>query len=560
MIRLGELADYVVAVLVGEHHLDTSPTLRSIERWQIETRISTDIVRNVGSRLDYFSFIGLLKQRHRNKNLIVMHADIFFGEDFFERLLEQITIIEQARVKWGVLGAAGVTFPYFKIVRNVVDVHGILYPFWRPLPAVHLDGHLLVIHRTLDIAFEPNFRGFHHYDTLLCIQSWRQGLPAFVINLPLRHLGQGNAQEWRERSAHLGRILSKTYGNKALITSMGPVQLTSAYGTTRDFYKHEVIPALESSFAHKRPPDATIIVKIHNEDHGSVREALLAVCAQFTKPDRVVVLCRQKFREDLDRLAAPFRVIVDIVFVICPDDADPSDICFGCGNKIKALLPAGGIVSVIDSRAVIFPNYVRDFKNFYVYSFGGAETVAALDMNYAVKDHAGATTCDSAPARLVHGQITETIEDVVPDNFIALSSFGLPALIFNAVLDSHVHGSLLHDVFVLKVLEHARVFFLRRLGGFIKTSVPELKSAEKDEFEEIAVLGEFFRSRYPYAFLFMNKRHGGVPAVSAPPPELSREAMIGVKLAQYPKVVAGIFWTHSFVSKIRRIYRKVGSH
>jgi hypothetical protein len=557
MIRLGELADYVVAVLVGEHHLDMSPTLTSIERWQIETKMLTDIVRNVDSQLDYFSFIELLRHRHRDKNLIIMHADIFFGEDFFERLIEQITIIEQGGVKWGVLGAAGVTFPYFKIVRNVVDVHGILYPFWRPLPAVHLDGHILVIHRTLDIAFDPKFRGFHHYDTLLCIQSWRQGLPAFVINLPLRHLGQGNVQEWRERSAHLGRILSKTYGNKALITSMGPVQLPSAFGTTRDFYKHEVIPALESSFAHVRAPDATIIVKIHDEDFDTVREALLAVCAQFAKPDRVVVLCRQAFREDLVRLATFFRAIVDIIILVCPDDADPSDVFFGCGNKIRALLPAGGIVCVIDSRTVAFPNYVRDFKNFYVYCFGGAETVAALDMNYAVKDHAWATTC-AASAEFVHVQRTETIEDIVPDNFIALSSFGLPIRIFNSVLDSHVHGSLLHDVFVLKVLEHARVFFLRRSGGFIKTSTSELEAAGKDEFQEIAVLGEFFRSRYPYAFLFMNKRHGGVPAVSAPMPELSKEAMIGVKLAQYPKIVAGIFWAYNVMMKIRTIYRRVG--
>jgi hypothetical protein len=556
MTRLAELADYVVAVLVGEYHLNNSPTLRSIERWQIETKMSTDIVRNVDSRIDYFSFIELLKQRHRDKNLIVMHADIFFGEDFFERLIEQITIIEQAGVKWGLLGAAGVTYPYFKIVRNVVDVHGILYPFWRPLPAVHLDGHILVIHKTLDIAFEPKFRGFHHYDTLLCIQSWRQGLPAFVINLPLRHLGQGNQTEWRERSAHLGRLLSRTYGNKALITSMGPVQLAPAFGTTRDFYEHEVAPVLESSLAHVHAPDATIILKIDHEDHDTVQEALLAVCAQFTKPERVVVLCRQTFREDLDRLAPFFRIIVDMI-VVCPDDDDTSDVFFGRRDEIRALLPTDGIVSVIDSRTVVFPNYVGDFKNFYVYCLGGAETVAALDMNYAVRDHAGTATCGSAPARLVHGQRTETIEDIVPDNFIVLSSLGLPVRIFNAVLDSHPHRSLLHDVFVMKVLEHARVFFLRRLGGFIRTSAPEL-AAGKDEFEEIAVLGEFFRSRYPYAFLFMSRRHGGVPAVPAPVPELSKEAMIGVKLAQYPKIVTGIFWCHNVVRQIRMIYRKVG--
>ena len=126
-----------------------------------------------------------------------------------------------------------------------------------------------------------------------------------------------------------------------------------------------------------RAPDATIILKIDHEDHDTVREALLAVCAQFTNPERVVVLCRQTFREDLDRLATFFRAIVDII-VVCPDDEDPLDVFFGCGNKIRALLPAGGIVSVIDSRTVVFPNYVRDFKNFYVYCLGGAETVAHL--------------------------------------------------------------------------------------------------------------------------------------------------------------------------------------
>jgi hypothetical protein len=56
----------------------------------------------------------------------------------------------------------------------------------------------------------------------------------------------------------------------------------------------------------------------------------------------------------------------------------------------------------------------------------------------------------------------------------------------------------------------------------------------------------------------MNKRHGGVPAVVAPMPELSKEAMIGVKLAQYPKIVSGIFRAYNAMMKIRTIYRRVG--
>ena len=133
MTQRAALIQYVVAVLVAEYRASHSAILRSIERWGINRSIATEIVINTESKLDYFTFIELVKNRHPNKHLIVMHDDIVFGEDFFARLLEQIAIIENAGVKWGVLGPAGVTYPYFKIVRNLVDYHGILYPFWRPL-------------------------------------------------------------------------------------------------------------------------------------------------------------------------------------------------------------------------------------------------------------------------------------------------------------------------------------------------------------------------------------------------------------------------------------------
>src|SRR5215467_12303878 len=115
------LADYVVAVLVAEYRASTSATLRSIEKWGIKRLIATEILINRDNKFDYFTFIELTKKLHPDKNLIVMHDDIFFGEDFFARLLEQVAIIENAGVKWGIVGPAGVTYPYFKIVRNMVD-------------------------------------------------------------------------------------------------------------------------------------------------------------------------------------------------------------------------------------------------------------------------------------------------------------------------------------------------------------------------------------------------------------------------------------------------------
>jgi hypothetical protein len=551
MTQRAALIQYVVAVLVAEYRASHSAILRSIERWGINRSIATEIVINTESKLDYFTFIELVKNRHPNKHLIVMHDDIFFGEDFFARLLEQIAIIENAGVKWGVLGPAGVTYPYFKIVRNLVDYHGILYPFWRPLPATHLDGHCLVIHEAVDLAFDPDYRGFHHYDTLLCMQAWAQGLPVFVINLPLRHLGQGNVPEWQERSSQLGHLLSKKYGNKALLTSMGPVKLNSSAGVSRDFYKDEVNPVLDRCFAHRKVADATIIIMIDREDEADIREALLAVCAQFTKPERVIVLCRPSFHESLERLATFFGAFVEIL-IVCPDEetADaPDDILLGCAGKLCEILPDDGIVSVIDSRTVIFPNYVSDFKKFFVYCFDDTRTIAAFDMNYAVADDAKASTGDGISSKLIAARKTETIEDIVPDNFVPLSSLAVPIGIFKSILGEYRYGSVLHDVFVLRLLERGRFFFLRRSGGFIRTSMSELQAKAKDDFKEIAVLSEFFRSTYPFSFLFMKKFQAHHNEIA----NGGRERLLARKLSQYPKVVGSIFWLNRMVKKVRNI-------
>jgi hypothetical protein len=62
--------DFVVAVLVGESHLGSSATMSSIERWRIKESIKTEVVFNSGGRLDYFSFIELVRGRHPDKNLM----------------------------------------------------------------------------------------------------------------------------------------------------------------------------------------------------------------------------------------------------------------------------------------------------------------------------------------------------------------------------------------------------------------------------------------------------------------------------------------------------------
>ena len=551
--------DFVLAILVGEYRQTSAATLEFLNRWQVSRFMAVDVVVNRESRLDYFTFLEQVRARHPGKHLVVMHADIYFAGDFLHNLLEQVASIENAGIAWGLLGPAGVTYPYFKVVRNMVDYHGILYPFGRPLPAIHLDGHLLVIHRDVVFDFDPTYRGFHHYDTLLCIRSWAQGLPVFTINLPLHHLGQGNVAEWQERSGVLGRLLGKTYGNKALVTSMGPVKLDVAAGTTRDFYKHDVEPTLSRCLGHRVAPDVILVLRIDRDDEEATRETLLSACGQFEKPARVLVLCSDRSRVTLDAAFRYFGGFVDLV-VLSPElDAGlaTGDVLMGCGAAIRSALPKCAVVAFLNCGTILFPNYVRDIRRFHVWGINMGGVVAALDFNYAVRDPQDKRGMGKGDEHLIQSWKTETADELVSGGVIPLASFAVPADVVRSVIDDHPHGVPTERVFTFKVVARAPVFFLRRLGGLERRSPGEFAPA--DAFAEIADHSEFLRTAYPFASLWMKQRAlargaavAPVQAAATAAPAISREQLLVMKLARYPKFIDGIFKLHAIVKRLRK--------
>ncbi|ABE63544.1 hypothetical protein Nham_2766 [Nitrobacter hamburgensis X14] len=549
--------DFVLAALVRGDSQMTTATQESLDRWQISKWMLLDIVTNHNSQLDYFTFLEQIKARHPGKHLVVMHGDIYFSEDFLHRLLEQIALIEGAGVAWGVLGPAGVTYPYFKIVRNMVDYHGILYPFAQPLPAVHLDGHLLVIHKDLCFNFDPSYRGFHHYDTLLCIRSWAQGLPVFTINLPLRHLGKGNVPEWEERSATLGQVLGEIYGNKTIMTSMGPIALNAEPGTTRDFYKHDVEPTLSRRFGHRAAPDLVFILRIDSDDKAAARETLLSVCGQFEKPSRVLVLCPNRLRATLEEVLRYFGNFVDLVVVSPEHDTSLSagDVLMGCGNSIRGALPERAVVAFLNCGTILFPNYVRDIRRFHVWGIGVSRVIAALDFDYAVRESQNDRGTINGDEQLIPSWKTEAADDLVSGGVIPLVSLAMPADVVRSVIDDHLYGALTERIFTLKLVARAPVFFLRRLGGVLRRTPEELRAA--DNFDEIADQSEFLRTAYPFTPLWMKQRSpvsgGATPHVqSSPAIAHSREQLLVLKLSRCPKLIDGIFKLHGVIKQLRK--------
>jgi hypothetical protein len=549
--------DFILTALVRGDSQATTATQESLNRWQISKWMAIDIVVNHNNELDYFTFLEQIRARHPGKHLVVMHDDIYFAEDFLHRLLEQIALIEGAGVAWGVLGPAGVTYPYFKIVRNMVDYHGILYPFAQPLPAIHLDAHLLVIHKDLSFNFDPAYRGFHHYDTLLCIRSWAQGLPVFTINLPLRHLGKGSVPAWEERSAVLGQLLGKIYGNKTIMTSMGPVGLNAEPGTTRDFYRHDVEPTLSRRFGHRAAPDLVFVLRIDSDDKEAARETLLSVCGQFEKPARVLVLCADRLRAALDETFRYFGNFVDLVVVSPEQDTGLSagDVLMGCGSSIRGALPARAVVAFLNCGTILFPNYVRDIRRFHIWGIGAAGVTAALDFDYAVREPRNDRGTINGDEQLIPSWKTETADDLVSGGVIPLASFAMPADVVRSVIDDHLYGALTERVFTLKLVARAPVFFLRRLGGVLRRTPAELRAA--DDFDEIADQSEFLRTAYPFTPLWMKQRSPVSPEATphvqcSPGTAISREQLLALELSRYPKLIDGMFKLHGLVKRLRK--------
>ena len=586
----------VLAVLVGAAHQAASATLQCIDRWGVRSLIETDVVINEGGALDYFTFIEQVRARHPGKVLILAHADVYFDARFFEQLAGEVAELEAAGVPWGVLGPAGVTYPYFRIARNMVDFHGILSPSAKTLPAIHLDGHLLVVHPDLDLDFDPDFRGFHHYDTALCMASWEQGRPAFVINLPLRHLGEGNVEEWAGASETFAARVAGRYRNKAVLTTMGPVPLPADGTGTRDFYKDVVAPAMAEVFGAAPRKPLVIVVRVGSDrGHGDLRTTLLSVAAQFEKPHQVVVLHRADDAERVRETVREFEPFVDILLVEGRSDAGGhpgagshagDDLFFGRSEAVADLLRPGQLASVVDDCTVLFPNYVSDQRDFATYVFGASDAVAAFDFNFAM-ENAGVPAC---LAERVSGRRTETVEDIAAGNFLPLFALGIPSeLLIKRLRERGTACPLSHDALVFLLVADAKVVFLRRLGGYVRSDSEAESAKEADPFLDVGMLSEFFRTRFPYGYIYMQHRRydalsarlsdelaaheetrrvideSGDPAAVGLLKDLRKELQaihdspefrIAKKVKKYPKVMNGVLSAYAMRDRWRRKFKE----
>jgi hypothetical protein len=144
--------------------------------------------------------------------LIFTHCDVYFPENWFERLAWEVDRLAAMDRDWAVAGVSSMT-PSGELVGRMWDasleplspktlgVFGCLLT--TPVPIVSLDEVVIVVRREAGILFDPRLPGFHLYGTDIVLEAERRGKHSYGLDMPILH----NAKP----QLHIGRDYVQCY-------------------------------------------------------------------------------------------------------------------------------------------------------------------------------------------------------------------------------------------------------------------------------------------------------------------------------------------------------------
>lgn len=188
--RLLEPTSFIVAVNDWDElkfNLLESPVARS-------TRHEWLLIDNTDNQ---FTSISKLYQdalrKAKNDLIFFMHQDLYLPYGWEEKIAQAIQEMSDRHLRWGVIGAVGVTQdpdgdgPIASFKGHWCDPHGYFY--LRPLPheVESLDEQWLGIRRSQGIEFDENLPGFHCYGIDLSLSARDAGYQSYAIDAFVWH-------------------------------------------------------------------------------------------------------------------------------------------------------------------------------------------------------------------------------------------------------------------------------------------------------------------------------------------------------------------------------------
>ena len=128
--------------------------------------------------------------------LVFAHCDVFFPENWFERLEWEVDRLTRLDTDWAVVASGGIAVTG-ELVGRIWDcsleplfpeTSGVFgKPLATPVPIVSVDEMAFVIRRAAGISFDPLLPEFHLYGTDIALEAERQGKSCYGLDMPLIH-------------------------------------------------------------------------------------------------------------------------------------------------------------------------------------------------------------------------------------------------------------------------------------------------------------------------------------------------------------------------------------
>jgi len=128
--------------------------------------------------------------------LIFAHCDVYFPENWFERLDWEVDRLTRLDSNWAAAASGGITSEGEVVGRTWDSSLAPLFPesaglFGKalkiPVPIISFDEMAFIVRRNAGVTFDPLVPEFHLYGTDIALEAQRQGKTCYGLDMPLIH-------------------------------------------------------------------------------------------------------------------------------------------------------------------------------------------------------------------------------------------------------------------------------------------------------------------------------------------------------------------------------------
>lgn len=340
--------------------------VRSIGKINVGDGVHVDIaVRREGrSMLDYAQ---TLQSAYRDSHILLLDENVVIPSSFLESVRAQIRFFADRNVAWGVIGNSGITFPYFKPVRNMLTAGAPSDRFAGVVPAAQLDPQVLLIHRDVDLAVATRADecpADAPIGDVATIAAWEAERPCWICNLPV-YLESAAPSPVPGDSGTWARYLATRFNNASLVSAYGTIGLSGHAANAKDYYYSLIEPVLNRTTRHFDTAHLSVFVFATYYDPDIFDRCLMSIVSQFQRPEAVYLI-------GLDRLddarCEEFRAIVDryrtYLTIHWSEEELPEITPVDQWRTYLQRVPDEGFSMLAYDTSVLFPQAVRQICEF----------------------------------------------------------------------------------------------------------------------------------------------------------------------------------------------------